>query len=161
VNSALWELLLSAVLVLEIPALVSSLILGIAALHMDDRPRTRWVLLAMGVGLSIPWAGAVLGLLLGVLLSLVFDAIWIPLLAGLTIGVLYLQIRWTQLILAEWGEPSGSEESEPSGSEESEPEVEAAEMEAAEEEAAEMEAAEEEAAEMERFEEADPSEEGG
>jgi hypothetical protein len=103
-NSALWELLLSAVLLLEIPALVSSLILGLAALHMDKRPPVRWVLLSMTVGLSIPWAGALLGLLLGVLLSLVFDSIWIPLFAGIAIGVLYLQLRWTQLILAEWRE---------------------------------------------------------
>ena len=51
-----------------------------------------------------PGGPRLLGLLLGVLLSLVFDSIWIPLFAGMAIGVLYLQLRWTQLILAEWRE---------------------------------------------------------
>ncbi len=107
-NSTLWELLFSAALLLEIPALVSSVFLGMSARRIEPRPKPRWVWLAMGIGLTIPWAGVLMGLVIGTLLSLAFNTVWIPLLAGISIGVIYLQLRWTQLILAEWrDEPQG------------------------------------------------------
>ena len=59
----------------------------------------------MTVGLTVPWAGAAIGLIFGLLLSLAFSEFWVPLIAGTSIGVLYLQIRWTTLILTEWKEP--------------------------------------------------------
>ena len=118
-NPALWEMLLSAVLILEIPALLSSLFLGLYSLRLRPRPRGRWVALAMLVGLTVPWAGMLFGLILGLLLRLIFSDFWIPLLAGITIGVLYLQLRWTLLILAEWRESASAGET----SKESEPEV--------------------------------------
>jgi len=112
VNSALWELLLSAVLLLEIPALVSSLTLGIISRRIRPRPRPLWVGLAMLVGLTVPWAGAAVGVLLGLLLSLAFAHVWVPLLAGICVGVLYIQLRWTQLILAEWRDAQPSKKTE-------------------------------------------------
>ena len=59
----------------------------------------------MLVGLTVPWAGAAIGLFFGLLLSLAFSEFWVPLIAGISIGVLYLQFRWTTLILTEWKEP--------------------------------------------------------
>ena len=59
----------------------------------------------MLVGLTVPWAGAAIGLVFGLLLSLAFSEFWVPLIAGTSVGVLYLQVRWTTLILTEWKEP--------------------------------------------------------
>ena len=59
----------------------------------------------MLVGLTVPWAGAAIGLVFGLLLSLAFSRFWVPLIAGTSVGVLYLQVRWTTLILTEWKEP--------------------------------------------------------
>ena len=107
-NPALSELLLSTVLLLELPALVSGTILVLESRKLDPGPPVRWVILGAAVGLSIPWAGVALGLVLTVFLGLALQSFWIPLVIGVSVSVIYLQVRWTQLILAEWREAGGA-----------------------------------------------------
>jgi hypothetical protein len=104
VNPALSELLLSTVLLLELPALVSGTVLVLESRKLEPAPPLKWVILAAAVGLSIPWTGVALGLVLTVFLGLATKSFWIPLVIGVSVSVLYLQLRWTQLILAEWRE---------------------------------------------------------
>ena len=105
-NPALSELLLSTVLLLELPALVSGTVLVLKSRKIEPTPPLKWVILAAAVGLSIPWTGVALGLVLTVFLGLATKSFWIPLVIGVSVSVLYLQLRWTQLILTEWREAS-------------------------------------------------------
>jgi len=107
VNTAIWELILSAVLLLEMPALVSAAILLSRARKLDPQPTRRQLGIGIGIGLTIPWAGGLIGLVLSVLLGLLTDytggpTAVMPVLISTVLSVLALQLWWTRLVLGVW-----------------------------------------------------------
>ena len=101
-NTAIWELILSAVLLLELPALVSAALLLMRAKKADPKPTRKQQGIAVGIGLTIPWAGGLIGLVLGGVLSLATDNVVLPLILSTILSVLALQYWWTRLVLGEW-----------------------------------------------------------